>query len=373
MGLRYSVFTTLDEVATIEKQWKRLVGGIPSSSVYDTYEFIVDSWKSLSTKQDILQLIVIWEKDDLVGLCPLYLTSAVVFRKKFRTIKHIGFFDGDRPSVIGADKEALWKVVFQALTKTVSAWDMLVLSEQPVEDTPLIRLFKSNGRYTLKEQPYSVRYLSDTSKDFNALYERLSRSSRKHIRRMLRKNNAREHPLKIVKYLDIEDPDFSDELLGRYVSIEEKTWKVDKGIGIKHRYTHYSRLLRDFAKEKIVSYWFLQDDGEDVAALIVYTFHATLVAAHVTYDPAQEYKIYSPGALTIQSVVEYACSNSSILFYDPLATPIDLGRAMHKTLFATEDPVQTKNITIYKIRGIAGLLVFFMWLKSCFRRIAHHK
>ncbi|GEM_PF-6078147 len=371
--MRHSVITTLDEVATIEKQWKRLVSEIPTSSVYDTYEFIVDSWKSLSSKQDLLQLIVIREGDDLVGLCPLYLTSTVVLGKKLRTIKHIGFFDGDRPSVIGADKEALWKVVFEALTKTITAWDMIVLSEQPMEDTPLIRSFRSDSRYTLKEQPYSVRYLSDTSQDFNALYESLSRSSRKHIRRMLRKNSSREQPLTIVKYLDIGDPEFSDELLGRYVAIEEKTWKVEKGIGIKHRYAHYSRLLRDFAKEKMVSYWFLQDDGEDVAALIVYTFHATLVAAHVTYNPAQEYKSYSPGALTIQSVVEYACSTSSILFYDPLATPIDLGRPMHKTLFATEDPVQTRNITIYKIRGFAGVLVFFMWLKSRMRRILHHK
>lgn len=168
-----------------------------------------------------------------------------------------------------------------------------------------------------------------------------------------------------------DDPLATQQLLNRYLAIEKKSWKNSKHIGLESKLDYYTGFVQDLAREKIVDFWFLLDRDKDIAAYIVYQFHGTLFAGHTTYDQDPRYRHFSPGILLNEAIMHYACEQPDIQRYDPLATPIDGGRPRHKTIWMTEKPIPTRNISIYRNRGVTGLLVKGMRLKKWLKNMFH--
>jgi len=353
----------------MEKPWKALVEAMDYPSIFTSYEYMHNAWKHLGKDDQRLLLIVIRENQKIIGICPLYTYSSRLFLKKVSTISLIGWFEGDCPAIIGNDQECLWHFLFEILKNDITFWNSIRLNEHPPEDTTLTTAFEKDNGYTLKEFPFSIRYLSDVSTTYDVFFQKLSKSSKRYIRRKHKQNAAQKTPFTIQKHIGMNDPVATERLLDRYLNIEKKSWKNRKHIGLESKLDYYTGFIRDLAKERIVDFWFLLDQDKDIAAYIVYQFHGTLFAGHTTYDPDPKYRPFSPGILLNEAIIQYACEHPDIQRYDPLATPIDGGRPRHKTIWMTEPLIPTRNITIYKNSGITGLLVKGMRLKNRLRTL----
>ena len=357
-SVQHQILTGLSEAKTILSEWNALVDDCPSASVYDTPEYVLTAWKHYGREDQELLLFTFRSGGKLVGLIPLYRRVEKVYGIACKGLSHVSDFEGDCPRIVGYDRPALWTKLYQVLATDYTDWDLLSLVEQELSDHDLIRGFQHDGNYFFFDFVESNRFLSDTGTDYVEYFAKLSKSSRTEIKRKIKKNEARDRPFQLQSLCQVEDQTLLMDYLDRYVKIEDKTWKVDDGVGINnkpHSLAFHREFLGRLAKRKAVSFWFLTDDGTDIASLVAYHFHDTLYMAHTTFDPA--YATSSPGVLATKGLLEYACRHSGIRRYDPLATPTDQGKPRHKTVWATHrDPIATRKVLVFRKTGLIGVI-----------------
>ena len=347
------VIDTDNEFDALEGMWNQLSDKV-AANIFSSFDYIRTAWKHFRSPDDRLYILVLSERESVVGIAPFYI--GIGRDEKWgiphRAIRWIAMWGGDRPRLlVEGSEEMFWKEILYFLKRKRHSWEVIDLVEQPV-DGPEGRgwSFLSRFGWYWEKSPDSIDYYISLRGSWEDYLKGLSADTRKTWRRKTKRLSSTLGNYTVEK---ISDPRQMRDALVRFVHLEQSGWKAEAGIGIgkdKRHPAFYEDLLFRLAGKGQAWIYFLKVKEEDIGGQICFIQRDTVYSRDTTYSPA--HAAHSPGIL-IQAEIIQELFREKYRELDLLGMREEGPPPMHKTEWSTGRR-ETVHLTAY--RGASRLL-----------------
>jgi CelD/BcsL family acetyltransferase involved in cellulose biosynthesis len=288
----------------LESSWNLLTENRPSS-FFSTFDYVRTAWKHFHRPTDRLFLLVLGDGPSVEGIAPFYIRSQRKRGIPIRRIRFISTWEGDRPRILATgSEEAAWRDIMAFLEREFRDWEVLELTEQPVEGpegSGWSFLFRSGWHW--ERSPGAVDYYVSLGGSWEDYLKSLDSHTRHDWRRRSRRLSSTPGGYAVEW---ISDPVRIREALSRFVTLERSGWKADAGIGVARDEGHrafYEDLLLRLAMKGQALIGFLKSGAEDMASEMIFLQQDVIFARHTTYS--KDHAVHSPGILLNAEIIRY--------------------------------------------------------------------
>jgi len=364
--MKISVVETEAGLDALQEPWDRL-SRETSASIFSSHEYVRTAWKHFREPADRLFILVLSEGDSITGIAPFFVSWHRRLAIPYRVIRFVAVWEGDRPGILtreGREREC-WLEIQRFLTREARSWEVLDLSEQPVEGPEGAgwRFLAQPGWYW-EETPDAVGYYISLNGSWDEYVAQRPGKERREWRRQVRRLSSLSGGFHVER---VSEPDRIREALSRFQAIERAGWKAEAGIGVakdeRHRAFYDDLTARLAGRQQVVAH-FLKNKATDLAGLISFTQGRVVYVRHTAYSPA--YAAFSPGIILHAEVFREFFS-MPFQELDLLGLREDESSARHKTDWATGRR-ETVQLTGYRLRSRILPIVVAKRLKRLFRR-----
>lgn len=280
----------------LEDVWNNILSKSKSEQVFSTFEWFSSWWLAFGQNLSLCVLLV-KEKDSIIGIAPLMLQKAAMCGLRF---KKLSFIYNDNAShadfllMAGREREGVSAIVDYLKSGRI-AYDVLEFQNMPKEspnyELLLEKLSHDKAFFVLKEglrSPYIPIAI-----DWQAYLLSLSKKFRKTLHNI--QNRAKSEKFRIEK---VEDSIKNKGILNSIVGISEKSWKAKCNGEISHSRENVSffQALSKIATEKgWLGIWLLTLRDKPIAYEYLLKYKEKIYALRADYDDA--YKLVSPGLI----------------------------------------------------------------------------
>ena len=128
-GLSLKVFENLEEIRDLKESWNPLLKSARVKSIFMTYEWII-SWMETYGKDKQIMVLAAYKKNQLIGLCPLFIEKKKFIFWSVKTIDFAGAPRTDRADfIIEKNKEEVLELFWDYLWEQRSRWTVIRLKE----------------------------------------------------------------------------------------------------------------------------------------------------------------------------------------------------------------------------------------------------
>ncbi|MBI4436484.1 MAG: GNAT family N-acetyltransferase [Candidatus Omnitrophica bacterium] len=294
MSLSVRVIQTLREFYQVRGEWNALLDAAPRPNIFLTVEWL-GSWWSVFGRGNQLYLLLAYDKDQLVGGVPFYLTRRKM--KKILSVRELRFVgtgglvcpDHLTGLVAPGYEEAVIQKVKDFLVSIQHEWDTMMLRDIDVEDPFCRRLgeeLKGSGRALIEKRLGEVApYVQLDGQGWDTYVASLKDSMQKNIRRRRTKLN-REFQTTFVK---AGNPSTLEQDMQNFMELHGKR-RISIGSADKFSFEAYrlfhSRLAQELAGRGRLHLSFLELNGKRVAVQYGFEYQGRLFAYQTGFDPA---------------------------------------------------------------------------------------
>ena len=327
------VYETLDEMEGLRSDWEELLAAFPGATTFSTLEWLVPWWRAFGDRRELLVLACFDTSAKLLGVVPLQISRRrLASLLDLRVLGLWGDGSGDSDNLdipVRPGSEALVsQALLDFLEKESARWDFCEFHSMPA-DSPVaadlaVRLGERRWILRSGRQPASAIPLPET---WEAYLRRLSSKERRKIayykRRLHKKYWTRFYRCEGLPELPAD--------LETLFSLHRKRWQFvgqPGNFASAARRQFYYELAHLLANRRELEFWFLELDGETVAAQFGFRRGSTFFSLQEGFNPM--YFADSVGYVLRSHVIEYLIAHG-VRRYDFLE-----GEASSKTRWATQ-------------------------------------
>jgi len=263
--------THLDDLASIEKDWRKIFGTISNNSIFISFDYIMLWYKSFA-KPEQLRIYPVYEGNTLIGFLPLFCYK----KGAIRILSSLTNSHCYHPAALiaGGYEEVFFKNCFQKILAENGEWDVLKYQYYSFQEPPdLKRYSEKNIRIMENARPTYSIFLPDSFNEYINHHPSLNHDSKKKKKRLLKLGSYN-----FCHYT-------GDKAIASWstlLSIEDSGWKGDRGSSIKrlpeNYRLYYESLIDLLYKNDKMHMYYLNVDGQPIAGLFCYEdqniFHA---------------------------------------------------------------------------------------------------
>lgn len=301
--------TSEEQWNTLRPSWNGLLENTAETSVFLTHEWFGCCLDSHGATRN-LQVLLVKEKEHLVGIAPLWRYQD---RVRGISVRRLGFITSpDTPFVdfiisTGKRDEVLRAVIHHLWTRRKKKWDILTLSQWPAESENC-RTFREIAGQD------SVAYVTRTASltpyiplegSWDTFLWTRSRRFRKTHRNIINRI-ARLQKIQV----ECVHQDSTEALFDQIAALSGKSWKQAAGIAIpsaNQTIRFFRSLTRVASARKWLMVWLLKVDGVPIAMEYDLASEGRVCALRADYDDS--YSEYSPGAYLEYEIVRRLFQN----------------------------------------------------------------
>jgi CelD/BcsL family acetyltransferase involved in cellulose biosynthesis len=298
-------------LSDISAQWARVLSGIAHPEFfqrYEWYEALLDAWPSVAS-QTFFE--VAYRDGEVIGICPLQLTSARVQGIPVRTFSPPDPNDVAYPDLIcsAADRRELFEALLAHLrNRRDPSWDLLSLPKCFSDESAIAALTAGGSVFA---HTRGVCYYFPTDQGLEAINARVSSGLRKHLRWCRRQLNAAG----TVEFVVSRSPQSLPDLLQQFLALEASGWKGAHGEGTaisldQALVQFYTDLLHRFGASGECEINLLRLNGHNIAGQFCLVSGGTWNHLKIAYD--EEFDKYSPGAVLLEEVFGRLCADERV-------------------------------------------------------------
>jgi CelD/BcsL family acetyltransferase involved in cellulose biosynthesis len=296
--LKLKLVTNFKELEPHAAAWNSLVLKNETNTVFQLYEWHKSWWEAYGNT-GLLYLILVFEKNDIVGIAPLMLVEYGLYGN---LMQFIGEGRSDYCDfIIPEKKETILKKILEFISKKHISWNTFHLNNIP-EYSSTIRIIQKickeiNKKYLIKRYiPCPTLILNDDQHNKKIL-------SQKTLRRRFNyftKNGE-------LKFHHIRDINVVKENLSVFYNqhIERVRLKGQKSLFVKEIHKiFYEKLIENMFIKNYVLFSRLDYNSQPIAYHFGFLYNNKLVWYKPSYDVSV--KKWSPGAVLLKFLIEYA-------------------------------------------------------------------
>lgn len=311
------VVTTQAGFLALRDDWQRLVERLDDTTVFHFFDYQWQTWLHLGTSNS-LYILVVRKSGEITGIAPLELRPRRAMGGCHRELALIGTpwqVERSRLLVDPADTETLDSISSYLLDHR-ETWEMCTLWELSPEDALMQRFLDnfSDQGLLLAATPSSTCPFIDLRGSWQDYLAGRSRRLRKNLRRSRRQLES----LGRLELRQIRDWPEAKAGMADYLTVEENSWKADRGIGIGRSlwsFGYYESLAHHYCQRGEFDLRLLTLDDRPIAATFGIRDRGTFYSMRIAHDRA--FNPYSPGTL-LEAMELEALFATDLDRYDPL-------------------------------------------------------
>jgi CelD/BcsL family acetyltransferase involved in cellulose biosynthesis len=294
----------------IETQWDEVLQASKSNTLFLSYGWIYNWWKSFSKDKELL-ILVVKESDEIIGIAPLMIEKYKVGRLTFKQISfihnahcyHLDF-------IITRRTHDVIELILKYLKNEVKNWKRIYLNRIPVSSNNIKAIRNSCWKsYLLKDQyggiaPYIT--VNETWEDYYTKRKRKFRGQERDWKKLFNKEGLAE--FKIYN----NDPSI-DSVIKTVFEIDKTTWKEKEGSAVcstPELRQFYSEIIRIASENRQLVLVILYLNVKPAGFLLCINYYGTLYELKMGFDP--KISKYSLGYLIENHLLEHIFNESKV-------------------------------------------------------------
>ena len=279
---------TCEELEQFRESWNRLLQANPTSSIFQTPEWLAAWWQAFASDKELLGLIFADGEGRTLGIAPLYREQNSFFGRTLATLRMIGAGSGDSDAldfITSPGNEGICAEAFVAWLDKQKDWDVCALETLPQNSLVAKRL----GTY-LQEAEWSVdttltpNFVVDLPAAWPPYLNALEPSFRPLLTRYPRRLQSR-YRVRFVRCECIEGLKVHLETL---FSLHQMRWTGRGEPGAfanPDRRDFYFEMAAAFLRRGWLEFWLLELDGEIVGAQFCFRYNDTVSLLQEGFHP----------------------------------------------------------------------------------------
>lgn len=320
-SLQVRAYKTLADLEGLRASWEGLLAEFCGATTFSSWEWLVPWWRAFGDDRQLLVLAFVDPTGRLVGLAPLSvelrsLTSGV----NQRVLRLLGDGSGDSDNldfpVRAGYEDQIACMLLDYLARESNLWDCCELNTMPADSAVgkcLERQLGARDWVTYRHQNSgSVVSMGETWEGYLAQLSAKERTKIAYRRKLLEKKYR-------VRIYRCEDRDRVSACLTTLFDLHQKRWQnvgEPGSFSSAARRQFYGELASLLLERGYLQFWFLDLDGQPVAAQFGFQFGSTVFSLQEGYDP--DYSSDSVGYVLRAHVIHQLISEG-VQRYDFLA------------------------------------------------------
>lgn len=344
------------QLLKFEKVWDDLYNS-SSSEASVSFEWTYALLTTHLQQNDSFILILLLDKDTIVGILPLVITERKKFGQKLTTLLPISeYYNTHSDFLLRKFDDVLLRKIIKSLFQLERKWDVFrignILESNPIINAMIISLEKSSFKYEIKQQePSFFIHLNNT---YDEYLKKRSSKFRNYLRRMGKKLGEQGN-INLVTHHDYDDISVAYEQL---LEIEKNSWKQTHGTSISsismQEEFYKSLIVGSFLKGRLhLLLMFL--DQKPIAYNLGLINNGTYLYLKTSYD--ESYRKFGPSTVLRAELIQMLINNGIKLFDFP-GEPYEWEKQWteelrwHKSLVIYNTTIKATALRAYhKIRG----------------------
>ena len=280
----------------LREEWGRLLDAMPNASGFMAYDYL-RSWWNLFGMPTQLQIVTLYQDDNLVGVAPLMIAPKRILGVYRPRLEFIGDqVNTDSPHIIiDPLVENCATLLWRAVVSLNGNWDAIYLREQlEVTVSQSLTEVIDGSRYSLTgSEPIDAPFVR-----FGQSWDDYLASRSRALRKNFRRKKRQLQKLGNIDYVSTSQSKDADTSLTAYLNVESRSWKAKAKMGLSgnpFRVVFYRQLTADAEFAAKLRFRFLRFDGKAIAATIGLLQGKRFESLEICHDTA--YDVYSPGVV----------------------------------------------------------------------------
>ena len=292
-GLSVSRISGCTISSDLRPMWNSLLMRSKSNTIFLTWEWMASWWESYGDN-NVLFILMVWSQDqELIAICPLYLTKQSYYGIPLSEIRFIG--DGSRDSVyldviVAEDKEVeAISCIFNYLTRHQDEWDICRFNTIPYSspNQEIISRRAAENNFVVQQKEITSSYL-DVPGDWKS-YEKLIQPRFRSRLRSRTKNLADNYA---VEYDLCKEEKELEEKLPSLFDLHQNRWEEKEWAGVfssSTRKQFYQVMSKRFLNNGWLRLYSMKINGQFVAHQFYMEYNNTLFWLIDGFDPSLDH------------------------------------------------------------------------------------
>lgn len=298
------------ELAAHAKHFNALAGGVP----FRQWQWLSAWWDAYGADRELFVVVVKNDRGDWIGAAPFCRETSLASGRTLRFLgsgkactDYLTVMAGESDATEVVDSIARW--LFRAAGDPRDGWELLELENVPACDTRWERMADTFAQLgaEVHHRPALHCWSIPDFEDWESYLRRLSKSHRKQVRRILKRDLA--DPRFAVRRAT-EPAEFTNGW-GHLVDLHQRRWRArnEDGCFSNPDFTQFLQSAAEqfFAAEQL-ELWWLEEQGKPVAAQIDFLGSEGTFSYQAGMDPS--ISEYGPGQLLQIAVMKHAADNA---------------------------------------------------------------
>ncbi|HEY4675822.1 MAG TPA: GNAT family N-acetyltransferase [Candidatus Angelobacter sp.] len=279
---------TWEELEQFRESWNCLLQANPTSSIFQTPEWLAAWWQAFARDKELLGLVFADAQGCTLGIAPLYSEQNSFFGRTLTTLRMVGAGSGDSDAldfITSPGSEEACAEAFVAWLDKQKDWDICAL-----ETLPQVSLVAKRLGTRLHEAQWSV----DTTLtpnfviDLPAAWPQYLNALEPSFRPLLTRYPKRLQSRFTVKFSRCENPGDLKAQLDTLFDLHQMRWTRRGETGAfagNERRGFYYQMAAAFLQSGWLEFWLLELNGETVGAQFCFRYNDTVSLLQEGFHP----------------------------------------------------------------------------------------
>jgi|SRR5271166_2467052 len=289
-SLQVRAYKTLADLEGLRASWDGLLAEFCGATTFSSWEWLVPWWRAFGDDRQLLVLAFVDPTERLVGLAPLSVEQRrLISAVNLRVLHFLGDGSGDSDNldfpVRAGYEDQIARMLLDYLATESKLWDCCELNAMPADSAVgkcLESQLGARAWITYRHQNSgSVVSMGDTWESYLAQLSAKERGKIAYRRKLLEKKYR-------VRIYRCENQDQVSDCLTILFNLHQKRWqKVGEpgSFSSAARRQFYGELASLLLERGCLQFWFLDLDGQPVAAQFGFQFGSTVFSLQEGYNP----------------------------------------------------------------------------------------
>jgi CelD/BcsL family acetyltransferase involved in cellulose biosynthesis len=317
-ALSVRLYRTWDEVEQFRGDWNRLLEENPSSSIFQTPEWLAAWWQAFAQDRSLLCLLFADSCGTIVGIAPLYVDTVRFLGLSLATLRMVGAASGDSDRldfIVSPGYEGQCAEAFMEWLAEYKNWHLCELETLPqnsVIGQALVRRIQAFGWKI--GSTLTPNFIVDLPMTWPQYLSTLEPSFRPLLTRYPKRLQSRFS----VTFTRCERVEELKEQLPSLFDLHQMRWTGRGEIGAfasSERRNFYYRMATAFLQRGWLEFWWLELDGKTVGAQFCFRHNNTVSLLQEGFDPkyADEKIGYALKAHLLQNMIRSGATRYDFL------------------------------------------------------------
>jgi CelD/BcsL family acetyltransferase involved in cellulose biosynthesis len=279
---------TWDELEQFRKSWDRLLLANPTSSIFQTPEWLAAWWKAFHGDKELLGLVFADAERRTLGIAPLYREQNSFFGRALTTLRMVGAGSGDSDAldfITSPGHEEVCADAFVAWLDQQEDWDLCALETLPQNSLVARRLgTRLHEAEWSMDTTLTPNFVVDLPASWPQYLNALEPSFRPLLTRYPKRLQSR-YSVRFVRCECVEDLKVRLETL---FSLHQMRWTGRGEPGAfanPDRRDFYFEMAAAFLQRGWLEFWLLELDGEIVGTQFCFRYNETISLLQEGFHP----------------------------------------------------------------------------------------